>query len=598
MLRLATMLNNASRFAEAEPPLRKALALNDSSWRGYFELTRTLIGQKRLAEAVGSAAKARDLKPDNPQTYLMLYNLHIQADDYASALRDADGYLKLVPSGLTADRVRRMREQVQKALQALQVAQTPPTPTPQNKGGASLSITLRLEDDFPFIGMVDFHVKGASGYERSGKRVAGAASAAFFSGLPPGSYLLEVAAPGFETARQNIEIGPEQTEASVTLTMKQEVSAKKDVSSTEAKSPRSRKSTVIPRDVDAVAPQVATNTPCSLLSVLQGAGQRAEQLVKSLQRFSASERVEHFKLTAAGMPGRAEVRSFDYVVLISQRPRGEFDLEEYRNGSVVGPQQFPAGIATEKLPVHALIFHPSVAPAFNFTCEGLGQWDGRPTWVVHFEQKEDQPNRFRNYIVGGTAYPVLLKGRAWIDAGTYQILRLESDLIKPVEEIHLVRDHVSIEYGLVQFRTDNQQLWLPRSAEVYVALGDDRFFRRHTFSDFRIFMTGTAQELRGPEESFCLSNTSKHDVVGVLSANPIPGTAGRQASVTITIPAEGTVCKTVGPGKDLNIPLESLGSATFAHTGPPGSVQGDAYLVKESTLDIIPDSSIPIVPNH
>ncbi|MGA2481888.1 MAG: tetratricopeptide repeat protein [Candidatus Acidiferrales bacterium] len=594
MLRLATMLNDASRFAEAEPPLRKTLALSDSSWRAYFELTRALIGQKRLAEAIDSAAKARDLKPDNPQTYILLYNLHIQANKYDLAVSDADGYLKLVPSGPASDRMRRMRDQVQRA----QASERQPVQAPSSTAVAnSLKVSLRLEDGLPFSGSANVRLTGFFGSESAGNSPAGATGETVYPNLLPGSYVVEASAPGFVTVKQNIEIKPDQTVETLSLIMKPE-SPRGPASETGA-SPLSSRSSIIPRGVDDFVPEVAPDRPCSLFGVLQGAGQRAEQLVNSLQRFTAAERVEHFKVNSAGKPDPApDVRSFEYIALVNQDSKGGFNLEEYRNGNVVGPQQFPAGIATETLPGHALIFHPSLASDFNFACEGLGQWKGRPAWLVHFEQRQDQPNSFRSYVIGGISYPVLLKGRAWIDADTFQVVRLESDLVKPVGKIHLTRDHVSIEYGTVQFHTGNQQLWLPQTAELYVELQGGRFYRRHTFSDFRIFMTGAAQELRGPKESFCLSNTSDREIVGILSATPASGTGAAPASIRFAIPARNTVCKTVGPGKDLDIPVESLGSATFAHTGPPGSVQGDAFLAKQSTLEIIPDSSVPTPPSR
>ena len=118
MIDLASMFNGQKRFSEAEPLLRKMIALDASSWRAHFELASALAGLNRFKDAAASAITARDLKPDNLQTYLLLYNLHIQTDDFPAALRDADAYLKLAPSGRMADRVRSMREQVQKAMQS------------------------------------------------------------------------------------------------------------------------------------------------------------------------------------------------------------------------------------------------------------------------------------------------------------------------------------------------------------------------------------------------------------------------------------------------------------------------------------------------
>ena len=118
MIDLASMFNGQKRFSDAEPLLRKAIALDASSWRGQFELASALSGQQRFKEAVTCASAARDLKPDNPQIYLLLYNLHIHTDDFPEALRDADGYLKLTPDGAMADRVRKMRVQLQKAVES------------------------------------------------------------------------------------------------------------------------------------------------------------------------------------------------------------------------------------------------------------------------------------------------------------------------------------------------------------------------------------------------------------------------------------------------------------------------------------------------
>jgi hypothetical protein len=49
---------------------------------------------------------------------LLLYNLHIHTEDFPGALLDTESYLKLTPDGATADRVRKMQEQVRKAVQS------------------------------------------------------------------------------------------------------------------------------------------------------------------------------------------------------------------------------------------------------------------------------------------------------------------------------------------------------------------------------------------------------------------------------------------------------------------------------------------------
>lgn len=118
MLDLASMYIDRKRFTDAEPLLRKVVALDASSSNGQFKLAVALRGQNKFKEAVASATAARDLKPDDPQIYLLLYNLHIQVNDFPAALADTDAYLKLSPTGPTADRVRHMQEEIRKGMQS------------------------------------------------------------------------------------------------------------------------------------------------------------------------------------------------------------------------------------------------------------------------------------------------------------------------------------------------------------------------------------------------------------------------------------------------------------------------------------------------
>jgi tetratricopeptide (TPR) repeat protein len=122
---LAELFNNAKRFADAELVAQQAIALDNSSSRGYFELARAQLGLRRAADAEQNAAKARDLQPDYPLVYLTLLNIHLALHDYVSVLQDADAYLKLVPDSPLSDQVRKTREQVERALQRAQVMRRP-----------------------------------------------------------------------------------------------------------------------------------------------------------------------------------------------------------------------------------------------------------------------------------------------------------------------------------------------------------------------------------------------------------------------------------------------------------------------------------------
>jgi Tfp pilus assembly protein PilF len=350
-----------------------------------------------------------------------------------------------------------------------------------------------------------------------------------------------------------------------------------------------------PPDIDKVVPDVQPGVACSLPQVVSGVGRRMKDLVENLQRFDATEHVEHFNVDDAGSRGKPETRLFDYVVTITLADSGVFRLSEYRNGSL-DPTLFPAQIATTGLPAMALIFHPSQVSDFNLTCEGLGQWHGRPAWQVRFAQRPDQPNRIRAYVIGRQYYPVPLKGRVWIDAANYQVLRLESELMKPIPEIELTQEYVTIDYGPVQFQTRKQQVWLPLDAEVYSERGKRRFYRRHTFSNFKVFEVDSAQQIQAPKQSYCFRNADDQNIAGVLTVSPVAGTSAKSVSVRFTIPPGQSVCKMVGPGKDVSLPADKIDSATFAYDGPAGSITVEANLAKESVLNLVPGTDLPPAP--
>jgi tetratricopeptide (TPR) repeat protein len=579
MVDLAAMLNVQKRFSDAEPLLRKVIVVDALSWHGQFELAVALGGEHRYKEAVTCAAAARDLKPENSQIYLLLYNLHIRTEEFPAALHDTESYLKLTPDGATADRVRRMQEQVQKAVQSAGGVTTPPSEAAPAAGPADLRLDAAASAptaDSNFTPVDGLALEPTASRGASPAASPAAAQPAIVSTASALDAALPVAAPPAASVAEKVEAP--------------EANAPRPAALPEPKS-------VIPMRVDEMVPEVAVDVPCSLSTVLHGAGQRAEQLLNTLQKFNASERVEHYKLNAAGVPGPADVRSFDYIVSVSHDAQGGFQMQEYRNGGIVHAEQFPSGIRTANLAEHGLIFHPLLAPGFHFTCEGLGEWKGHPTWLVQFEEKKNDLNPFRSYVIGGFSYPLQLTGRAWIDAGTYQVLRLESDLLKPVEKIHLTREHIAIEFASVRFRTGNQQLWLPQTAELYVEWNGHSFYRRHSFSNFKIFSTDSTQEVHAPKESYCFTNTTDLLITGVLNATPVPGKALQPAPITLSIPAKGTVCQSVGAGKDVNIPLEALASTTFTHDGPAGSVEADAYLLNRDALEVISSRNVPVNQN-
>jgi tetratricopeptide (TPR) repeat protein len=258
----------------------------------------------------------------------------------------------------------------------------------------------------------------------------------------------------------------------------------------------------LPPDIDEKAGALEPGAVCSLEEVLRNAGKRMQEFVSNVDRFTATESVKHETINKWGSASSSMTLKFDYLVSIEELRPGNFNVDEYRT-TASGPSQFPDGISTNGLPALALIFHPHNTGNFDFTCEGLAKWNSGLAWQVHFRQRLDRPNTIRRYRPGleGPSYPVNLKGRAWIAADTYQIVRLETQMIAPVPQIRLAADYTAIEYGPVHFRGKNLDMWLPQSAELFSDWKGRRFHRRHSFSKYMLFSVDDKVTISVPKET-------------------------------------------------------------------------------------------------
>ena len=129
---LADIYNGQRKYTDAEALSRQAIALDQFSWNGHFELARALVGLKRGPEAEASALRARELAPENAPVHLVLANAHLLQQNYAAAIEDFDTYLNLEPNGPLSEAVRQNREKLQRQVgQAPASKQAPPPPALQ-----------------------------------------------------------------------------------------------------------------------------------------------------------------------------------------------------------------------------------------------------------------------------------------------------------------------------------------------------------------------------------------------------------------------------------------------------------------------------------
>ena len=234
---------------------------------------------------------------------------------------------------------------------------------------------------------------------------------------------------------------------------------------------------------------------CPLQQILKGTSRHTQDLIESLQRFSADERIEQIDIDKNGKARKGSAQLVTYVAQITITSRAIRRSEEYR--SIISGMEktsvVDAGTAT-----FALIFHPSHIGNFEFRCEGITQLQGGPAWQLHFEETPDPNQSFHAVRVGAETYLPRLKGRAWIASDSSEVLRIETDLASPIPQIGFNLEHLVINYVHVEFKSRSVRLWVPESAVLYIAYRGHRYERIHTFDHFHLFSVDSDQVVTEP----------------------------------------------------------------------------------------------------
>jgi tetratricopeptide (TPR) repeat protein len=257
----------------------------------------------------------------------------------------------------------------------------------------------------------------------------------------------------------------------------------------------------LPADVDDNMPPVDPSVACPVDKIRQETGERIREFIGSVNRVSATEYLDNEVIGDSGLPKRRDSRRYNYIVTVSRKTPQSVNFEEYRNGSTA-LDDFPEHIASVGLPAMVLVFDPTFRDDYAISCEGVSRSHAGPsgrTWQIHFRQRPDRPSRIRGYEVAGVFYPLPLRGRAWIATDSFQVAGLETDIIAPIPAIRLKLEHTFIEYAPVKFSKNNQELWLPYSAEVFFDFNGHRMHRRHYFRNYMLFSVDATQKISDPK---------------------------------------------------------------------------------------------------
>jgi hypothetical protein len=210
----------------------------------------------------------------------------------------------------------------------------------------------------------------------------------------------------------------------------------------------------------------------ALPMVLVRVGENTRQFFEKVPDIASREEINTECRWSDGTVERGHPQVFQYLAVPQTQP-GVSALLEYRTdtaGKPVEPTGLREGVAVTKgFASSAILFHPEIRSDSFFRYLGRQRLGEEETDVVAFAQRPGWAQATIRASVGGRAVQLLAQGVAWIDATTYQITRMRTDLLAPRPEIGLDEETIEITYREVRFPAlPGTVLWLPQEVNVTI----------------------------------------------------------------------------------------------------------------------------------
>jgi hypothetical protein len=196
-----------------------------------------------------------------------------------------------------------------------------------------------------------------------------------------------------------------------------------------------------------------------------------------------------------GMPGsnvaQYKFRVFNYRIVPKTKLDGRDALDEFRTDAHDHPidesARNPDNPQSVGYATTWVFFFPGNFQESAFRYLGQQKIGNRETYVVAFAQVPDKTALNAVVDSGYGRCSTSSQGIAWIDQSTFQIVRMQTDLLSPQPAIKLNQLRSIISYSEVKIPERSLLLWLPKDVEVTWQSADRAGEELHTYSKYRLF---------------------------------------------------------------------------------------------------------------
>ncbi len=222
--------------------------------------------------------------------------------------------------------------------------------------------------------------------------------------------------------------------------------------------------------------------------------EKVEGYVTSLADLHCTESVTQEKLGPKGHVQAKEHAQYDYLIMM-QGGVDDFQLNETRIAASSGKSKpIPTSmLVSNGIATALLVFHPYYRDSFKFEIGQDETVDGKSLVPIHFEQI---PGRRTPAALAlrGREYPLELKGTAWIDRQSDEVVKLEASLVNDMSDIGLHALQIHVEYRPVPIGKAESTFDLPMVAVVDVTTARQHWRNTHVFDAYKSFSTDVEQD--------------------------------------------------------------------------------------------------------
>ena len=228
-----------------------------------------------------------------------------------------------------------------------------------------------------------------------------------------------------------------------------------------------------------------------LPDVLARVGNTCTKMLLDFPRVSADEEV-FSELGPQGRWGSPFLRHHKFRYIVIPHPTGDYPgLEEYRTDlkgkalDVLNSRDF--FMITSDFVSTWLFLSPADQRDSTFRYFGTQTIRKQECHVVGFAQDPERVHSVGVCIIRGKSIALLVQGVVWVDAETFQILRIKTWLLAPRPDIDLGAQITTVDFFPVQPIGTQRVLWLPRDVTVEAVYRGLPIRNTHHYSNFKLF---------------------------------------------------------------------------------------------------------------